>query len=183
MAEIACLGWGSQIWNAGGLLVAEPWHEDGPVVRVEFLRKSANGRLTLVLDETAEPVPSLWSKMTTNELPTAIESLRIREGVSKNNETRDIGVWRRGEHAPLLIPNLSSWAERLRLEAVMFTTLGRKFHEDGRAATAADVLRYLDSLDGTARESAEEYVRRAPPQIDTAYRRRIVAALGWTVRT
>jgi len=36
------------------------WHRDGPEVRVEFVRKSGNGLLTLVLFDRAEPVRSHW---------------------------------------------------------------------------------------------------------------------------
>ena len=83
---IVCLGWGSLIWNLGGLPVEKlitrhdispwarcakklggevgNWQPDGPKVKVEFLRQSGGNRLTLVLHKDAEPVCSFWARMT-----------------------------------------------------------------------------------------------------------------------
>jgi hypothetical protein len=52
--------------------------------------------------------------------------------------------------------------------------------EDGRSPTESEAVAYLDSLTGEARELAREYVRKAPPQIDTRYRREFASKLGWT---
>ena len=136
--------------------------------------------MTLVLDASAEPVKSLWAPMNTQDLQVAAESLRAREGVPKSNMARDIGVWSRGDRSPSLIPNLAQWAERQKLDAVIYTNLGRNFHEDGRVATADEVVGYLRRLEGSVLKEAEKYVRKAPPQVNTAYRSRIETALGWT---
>jgi hypothetical protein len=182
MTRIACLGWGSLIWDPRKLLVSPSWENDGPQVHVEFLRisDSREGRMTLVLDESAEPVTSLWAQMTTTDLSAARESLRARERVPKSNMTRDIDVWRRGDPSPPLIPNLSEWAEAKNPDAVVYTNLGRNFHLDGHLATADEVVDYLKTLEDSTREEARDYVRKAPTQVNTAYRRAIEAALGWT---
>ena len=44
--------------------------------------------------------------------------------------------------------------------------------------TAEQVIAYLRALDGEDRQKAEEYVRKAPAQIDTPYRRLIAQELG-----
>ena len=49
-----------------------------------------------------------------------------------------------------------------------------------RAPAEEEVLGYSATLVRAKRETAEQYVRRTPRQIDTAYRRRIEAALNWT---
>jgi hypothetical protein len=144
-------------------------------VRVEFLRQSRDDRITLVLDESAAPVPSLWGKMIMKHIPGAVESLRSREGTA----TKYIGQWTVGAPSPTLIPDLSNWATGWSLDAVIWTNLGRKFHDLDRPATADEVISHLGQLTGEKRDAAERYVRRAPRQIDTKYRRKIAAALGW----
>jgi hypothetical protein len=182
MTKIACLGWGSLIWKPGALLIALPWNSDGPLVQVEFLRRSRGSRITLVLDESAAPVQSFWSAMKTTDLHEAVVSLRTREDIPAQFEKRNIGVWNKSEPAPPLISDLSEWAAQREFDAVIYTNLRRKFHEDGRTAAADEIVAHFRNLRGHERDDAEEYVRRSPPQIDTAYRRRIVAELGWTPR-
>ena len=144
-------------------------------MQVEFLRQSLDDRITLVLDESAAPVQSLWAKMLFHEVSSAVESLRSREGTT----TKLIGLWTIGGPSPTLIPDLSSWATERNLDAVIWTNLGRRFHGLDRAATASEVLGHLSQLTGEKLDAAEEYVRKAPVQIDTTYRRKIADALGW----
>ena len=60
---IVCLGWGFLIWRPGDLPVGD-WRDDGPELKVEFVRESTDHRLTLVLDPDADdPVVSVnWWK-------------------------------------------------------------------------------------------------------------------------
>ena len=75
---IACLGWGSLIWDPKGLPVDGGWYTDGPQLPVEFTRVSRDGRLTLVITEGAPPVAVLWSCLSVSSLDDAIQALAER---------------------------------------------------------------------------------------------------------
>lgn len=92
--KIACLGWGSLIWDPRNLDGQEEWHRDGPRLPVEFVRQSSNGRLTLVIFERATDVTTLWVEVSKNNLDEAVKNLGEREGIPSNNRGRHIGVWR-----------------------------------------------------------------------------------------
>jgi hypothetical protein len=179
---IACIGWGSLIWNRRNLDVDGDWRADGPVLPVEFARQSDNGLITLVLVQGFAAVPTLWSAFNTPDLAKARESLRVRERVPPSHAADSIALWRRGEN-PIAEPDaaISRWAAGRNLDAIVWTNLPPKFAgTDGRIPTEAEVIAYLQALEGKKREAAEQYVRRAPRQIATACRRAIEGALGWT---
>ncbi len=181
MARIACLGWGSLVWDPRGLPIQREWFTDGPFVQVEFVRQSDDGRMTLVLEPSAPPVRSLWAVMDHTDIAVAREALRKREGVPKNREEY-IGGWSKGENSPELIVNLPEWAVTHDVEGVVWTALPWKFDGTKNTPEVAQVLKYLKGLTGAAHDNAERYIRSAPRQIDTPYRRRIEAALQWTHR-
>ncbi|MDW8478601.1 MAG: hypothetical protein RML12_00290 [Xanthomonadales bacterium] len=188
--RIACLAWGSLVWDPRELPVLRPWRTDGPAVPVEFARVSRDGRLTLVIVPQAQPQPALWSLFDlaaleawrgkaapAETLEAALQALREREGTVR----RHIGCWRSGSPDPPALAGLGDWAKARDLDAVLWTALPPKFAgEDGRVPSAEEAVEYLARLEGEARERAERYVRQAPAQIDTAYRRAIAARLGWT---
>jgi len=174
---IACLGWGSLIWDPRDLPIRREWFEDGPLLRVEFARQSANGRLTLVLEPSAPEVRSLWAVMDTDNLPEAKKALMAREG-TKNTEW--VASWSENDPAPDLIRGLPAWAAARGIIGVVWTTLPPQFDGGSTAPTVEQAVEYLGGLEGGKRDEAERYIRYAPRQIDTPYRRRIEAALGWT---
>ncbi|MGH7179318.1 MAG: hypothetical protein ACREJC_18220 [Tepidisphaeraceae bacterium] len=176
MAMIACLGWGSLVWNHGALPIQRGWFHDGPMIRVEFARESEDKRITLVLDSSAAPVRSLWALMDSKDLADAREALRVREGTSGKH----IGSWSVGEACPPLIVDIEPWARARGFSAVIWTALPGKIDGNVRTPSCDEVLKHLVGLRGAERDKAEQYVRRAPRQIDTAYRRRIEAELNWT---
>ncbi|WP_440657771.1 hypothetical protein [Ensifer adhaerens] len=173
---IACLGWGSLIWDPRQLPIEKPWFQDGPTLRVEFVRQSANGRLTLVLEPTAPEVRSLWVVMNVENTAEARQALMTREGTKRHDY---VAGWSVGDEAPLAIPSIPAWAAERDIQGVVWTALPARFRGDDRPPTLKESLEYLDALAGDARAQAEEYVRRAPPQIDTPYRRKFAADLGW----
>lgn len=182
---IACLGWGSLIWCPGCLPI-DQWKSDGPYVKVEFVRQSQCNRLTLVLYNDAEPVRSLWARMTA-PLNEAVCKLTRREysGIAEENiddwSETNIGRWSKGMADPKVIPGLGSWASQQDdIDYVIWTALGPKFCGRPVAPTEEQVVAYLRRLSNEGRAcKAEEYVRKAPSQIRTAYRRRIEHCLGW----
>jgi hypothetical protein len=116
------------------------------------------------------------------ELQAAKEALREREGITGNNWISRIGSWQQGEAAPQCMPELPNWAQAHGLDAVVWTVLGPEFNGNETSPTVDQVIQYLRTLTVTVRDEAERYVRCAPRQIDTAYRRRIEAELGWSHR-
>jgi hypothetical protein len=175
VATIACLGWGSLIWDPRELPIHSEWFKDGPMLRVEFLRHSGGDRITLVLHERAPPVRSLWASMTCEDVRTAKVALSSREGCN----TKHIASWTRGEPNPSNLIDFPAWAASREIEAAVWTALPPKFGSDRRVPSIEEVIEHLRALTGARRNAAEAYVRRAPKQIDTPYRRRIEAELGW----
>jgi hypothetical protein len=176
--KIACLGWGSLIWRPEKLLIHNTWFEDGPILPIEFTRQSDNGRITLIIDKEAIPVTTLWALMATDNLQTAINSLKEREEVQNDNlihfvkathETND-------EIKSIII----DWLKSKKLDAAIWTGLSFSKHTNYQQPTIEYVIRHLKSLEGEAKALAEEYIRKAPKQVDTEYRQKIQSELGWT---
>ena len=178
-SRIAILGWGSLVWDPGELPIRREWFGDGPIVKVEFLRQSKDGRLTLVLHESGTAVRSLWALMDLDSLESAKEALRKREWIPEDKKEW-IGSWNAGNTAPDLIFGLPAWATARGLDAVVWTALPPKFQGKQKAPSDKQAVAYLAGLQGATRDLAEQYVRKTPKQIDTAYRRVFEACLGWT---
>jgi hypothetical protein len=179
---IACLGWGSLVWEPRDLPVRSPWFADGPFLPIEFARQSDDGRITLVLVPGKPLVRTLWALLSVPSLRDACEALYEREGMTSEDHLRHIGVWTRGGQpgSGEVLERVEAWARPLGLDGVVWTALPPHFRGDeGRVPSAWEVVAHLDALAGEARQRAEEYLRRAPRQIDTEYRRYIEQKLGW----
>lgn len=172
---IACLGWGSLIWNPGDLPVRGVWREDGPAMPIEFVRKSDNGRITLVISAKAAPVTVLWAELAVSSLDEAREVLARREGISSKNAARLVATSRSSS-----LQQVDAWAKEKNLMGVVWTALGPRFPGTTDEPSSEQVVAYLQGLASPAKELAEEYIRKAPRQIRTAYRERIEQSLGWT---
>jgi len=110
----------------------------------------------------------------------AREELRRREGILPRNIDRHVGTWLQGDSVPAPILGLDAWAAARQIDAVLWTALPPKFSGvESRAPSVDEAVSYLADLAEPTRGLAEEYVRRTPGQIATAYRRRIEADLGW----
>jgi len=76
---------------------------------------------------------------------------------------------------------IQKWATNLKLDAVIWTNLPPKFQNtDNKVPSLEEAIYYINSLDINVRRTAEEYIRKAPQQIDTDYRRKFETEFGWT---
>lgn len=184
--SIVCIGWGSLVWDPRDLPCG-PWHDDGPSLPVEFVRESSNRRITLVIDAKAPRVRTLWTILDVQDLNAAGKALGVREYKDAGPKwiAKNIGFWTgaddesRGREAD----TIAAWAKSRELKGAVWTSLPPKFGGvDDEVPSVDDVIAYLDALRSAERDEAEKYVRKAPLQIDTPYRQRIAAALGWTYR-
>lgn len=176
--KIAYLAWGSLVWDPRGLPVRGHWFENGPMLPVEFCRQSQGGRITLVLVPKVPLVQVLWGLSAETELVKAVKALCEREGDIPDHL---VGRWSvRGYEKPAY-PQIAEWGLRMSLDAVVWTNLPPKFNDiKGKVPSKEQVVRYLDSRVAGERDAAENYVRKAPRQIDTDYRHYIETKLGWT---
>jgi hypothetical protein len=181
--KIVCLGWGSLIWDPRGLeLFGDPpiWHEDGPMLPVEFARQSKDGRITLVVVPGSKRVKVLWCEMKSKDVLSARESLLQREGIGP------IGAWpfRRPSRSVATVPyydRIRRWGKKRGIDAAVWTAIPPKFDDiNGRVPSADQVVDYLQRLPQEQLRRAEQYVRLTPQQIRTPYRAYIETALGWS---
>jgi hypothetical protein len=187
MKKIACIGWGSLIWKPESLPLAGEWREGGPALPVEFARQSENKRITLVICPNRSRVPTRWAELDVPDVITARRALGLREWDRAPKNPRwieeNIGFWEQetGASHGMEAAAIAAWAGTKRLDGVVWTNLPAKFNGViGTLPTADEVVESLRSLDGKRRDLAEEYVRRAPRELDTAYRKRIEQEFGWS---
>ena len=180
--KIACIGWGSLVWRPEGLPIQRKWYSDGPMLPLEFARQSRDGRLTLVITQNATPVRTLWALMSTDDIEEAKRSLLNREGIPQKRLSNFIGSVESDEKTDDPIKSeIKGWLNHLDLDAAIWTNLPPKFKGDNdRTPTLPEAIAYLNSLDINARHLAEEYIRKAPKQIDTEYRQGFEKEFGWT---
>src|SRR5579872_3050106 len=156
--KIACLGWGSLIWDPRSLPIKRKWFEDGPLAPVEFTRQSSNRCITLVIDPSASPVRLLWALMLSTDLQSARAALRDREGIPDDKDwPSKIGSWQRGQTVSpeIQIIDLPTWAEACGLDAVIWTALGPQFNKKKVSPQVENVIEYLRGLTGTKRDHAK----------------------------
>ena len=176
--RIACIGWGSVVWKPGVLRCTGAWQAGGPCLPIEFARTSQDGRLTLVLLDGAQPVPTQFVELSYSTAEQAQEALAGREG----SGVESIGLWPGPEPKyPVGAAAIAAWAGASGFDAVAWTALRPKFRGVfGQVPRdAEDVLAYLRELDEETLARAREYVCRAPAEVRTPYRAAIENGLGW----
>lgn len=170
--DIVCLGWGSLIWAPKSLPIAGEWKTDGPLLPIEFARTSKDGRLTLVIADGAQPVETLWVKLSSPNLTSAIEALREREGISVSSTEKFIGSLEITSTPYLPIQKIIwNWLKSNNLDAVVWTNLPAKFNgKNGVMPTKLQAIEYIRSLKDDQLINARQYIQYTPPQITTLYR-------------
>lgn len=173
---IVCLGWGSLIWDPGTLPVLGAWHNDGPLLPLEFARESRDGRMTLVIVEQGAPVPVLWAALDVADIEAAAQALAEREGVEWLGA---IGRWPADRRAHRHSNNIGTWARQRGHDGVVWTDLKAGFRPTRSVVPSLEeVSRYLAGLTDETRENAARYVFKAPAQIATPYRASIERLLA-----
>jgi hypothetical protein len=140
--------------------------------RFEFARLSKDGRVTLVITPGAARQQVLWAYLSVASLDEATASLAAREGCP----ARRIGRWlASGGALSVGAPEIGPWAKAHDFDGVVWTALPANWNKiEGRVPTLDEIERHLESLDVDGRERAFEYIRRAPAQVATAYRGRLL---------
>jgi hypothetical protein len=177
--KIACIAWGSLLWEPGPLKLASDWRPGGPPLPLEFVRDSDDSdELALVLHEPAPPMPTWWALLDTADIGEAREMLRQREKI-RPQYPQWVGSIPNAHGA--LEPRVAAWLRERELDAAVWTALPAKFAKvSERAPSAHEALAFLAELEGEQRRKAEEYVRKVPREIATLYRKLIEEKLGWT---
>lgn len=181
--KIACLGWGSLIWKPESLLIQREWFKDGPFLPIEYSRQSNDDRLTLVIDiGNARLVRTLWALMATDKLAVAKKSLQVRENIPKCNFETSIGAVNIEENTDEPIKLIiQEWAKIMKIDAVIWTSLPPKFNgNNGQSPSLEEAIIHLKGLNINKMNTAKEYIRRTPTQIDTDFRREFEKEFGWT---
>ncbi len=178
--RIAILGWGSLVWDKRGLSIRGRFRAGGPKLPLEFSRKSSDGRLTLIIDEShgIPSVPTRYAISKFQDLEDAICDLQHREGTgSQNIGFMSIGSGaQRPPKSKVAKKAIEGWLKgnQKTIDAVIWTDLGpdKNFSFSGEAAE-----RYLRSLRGVCREKALEYLVRAPKEVGTPLRNQMIRCL------
>ena len=183
--NIAIIGWGSLIWSTRTLRIRTRWKLDGPTLPVEFARISTNGRLTLVLNPGSGLQRTYWAISEMENLEDARKNLRFRERC----KIQSIHHFSReecdfvGEVHPEIRERIKIWmAKKIGLEAVVWTGLESNWNEKRhREFSPHDAVGYVKEFREIARafDLTREYIRNAPPQIQTTVREFLKNELMW----
>ena len=180
--KIACIAWGSLLWEPRELKLASSWHPDGPRLPLEFVRDSDDSEeLAVVMHEAAPLMPTYWALLDTSDLAAAREMLRQREKI-RPEYPQWVGSIPHPDGGPV-DARLAAWlGERAHeIDAVVWTALPAKFAKvSERAPSAHEALAFLAGLEGEQRRKAEDYIRKVPREISTLYRKLFEEKLGLT---
>jgi hypothetical protein len=178
--RIACLAWGSLLWKSGPLKLASGWKAGGPALPLEFARDSDDSdELAIVLREGAPLMPTYFAILDTHDMAAARAMLAAREKIHPGHPEW-VGSIPAIDGATT-DERIAAWLAEQDFDGVVWTALPPKFaNVEGQAPSPDEAVAFLSGLCGTTRANAEDYVRRVPADICTAYRIRFEQDLGWT---
>ncbi|MGA2495925.1 MAG: hypothetical protein ABSF67_23895 [Roseiarcus sp.] len=137
-------------------------------------------RHTLVIDEAfGAPCVTYAARSAFSDLASAIENLHVHEGMpgAKGAGFIDIASGKRSERAvvrhPQAVAAITNWAKANVYDSAIWTALATNLHEPEKAGepfSARAAIRYVDSLDARKTAAALNYIRQAPPEIQTPVR-------------
>lgn len=175
--KIACIGWGSLIWDQRNLKVKGEWFNDGPKLPIEFARESGDGRITLVIEEKSEVVMTFWSIFITEDFDEALESLRSRERTNIRHIHHQLAQEETKSEIERII---KSWLIEKNLDCAIWTGLPPKFSDvENKVPTINEILEYIASLDELTLNKTKEYIQNTPQQISTNFRNSITEKFHW----
>jgi hypothetical protein len=180
METIAILGWGSLVWEErpdfDRHLVS--WNSGGPVLPIEFSRKSKSrgNALTLVIDrERGSPVETYYAMSKRKDPRDALKDLRSREGTTLGNigfvDLLDGSERGRDEQS---VQDIRAWAMEKKIQFVAWTDLSSHFAGFDTATFTTAATDHLKSLDPIQLRQALMYILMAPKQTDTGLRRALM---------
>lgn len=178
--KIACLGWGSLIWDPRELKVQKKWRENGPKLPIELNRISKDKRVTFIIDEKGTQVNVLWALMTVKDKEDAVESLKKREETTSKNIH---SVFTDDDSKMLSNVQLTvlTWLKLTDCDGAIWTGLYYKNNEGEENSMSYEYVKnHISSLNYAEAKLAERYIRKASIQIRTSYRKRLEIELGWT---
>ncbi len=186
MVKSVVLAWGSLVWDPRDLQTAAKFVANGPLLPIEFCRISADGRLTLAIDETFGAICKTYSAPSALEsLEAARDNLCLREGMANaraigfvepaSGRQSDVAM----ERHPQAVATIAAWVESKGYDAAIWTALASNFDEWGKGGELFSVsaaIQYLETLEGDDPSKfarALAYIRNAPPEVETPVRERV----------
>lgn len=153
---IACLGWGSLVWDPRELPIRKPWFIDGPLLPIEFARESNDKRITLVITPDVAMVRTLWALFSTADVNEARIRLGERERIPKDSIEERVAIWNQSDEEDQIKTTIARWGREKNIEAVVWTDLRPRIGSEDRTPTVQEVLKHLRDLP-YGKKNAERY--------------------------
>lgn len=181
--KIGILAWGSLIWDPRNLKTTGEWFYDGPLLPIEFARISSGNRLTLVIKEGFDAVVTLYAISTYYTLEGARDNLQSREMTPNIDNIGFIDFennkWQVRAANEFILPILHLWNEAKGFDAIIWSDFSPRFtNRLHKPFNLENVISFLKQLPAHENAEALEYIRNAPMQIRTRFRKDIESFFG-----